>query len=294
MSARSRRGPRTWLVLAAILSLAAGSALWWLGGQLAAGSRAKVGSATDFLPVEQVYMDSASGSRLSGWYAPGRAGRGGVLLLHGSGGNRGSMLGRARFLHRRGHAVLLIDFQAHGESPGRHMTSGHLEALDAQASLGWLRRRLPGEPLAIIGFSLGGAAALLGDAARQADALVLEAVYTDIDDAIGNRLALRLGPAGRWLTPLLLSLYQPRMGFDPGLLKPVEHIAAVHTPILVIGGSEDRRSTAADTRRLFAAAGGPKELWLVDGAHHQDFHAFDPPAYEQRVGDFLNQILLPQ
>ncbi len=284
--------PAAWLGWAIVLLLAAVWTTWWAGGRLLAGSPGPVGPPPGFLPAESIRMDSASGSRLSGWYSPGRAGRGGVLLLHGSGGQRTSMLGRARFLQRRGHSVLLIDFQAHGESPGQDMTSGYLESRDAEAAMGCLRQRLPGEALGIVGFSLGGAAALLGGAAGQADALVLEAVYTDIETAVGNRLALRLGSMGRRLTPLLLTLYEARSGIDAERLAPVRRLEDLATPLLIIGGSRDQRSTEQDTRRLYAAAGGPKALWLLEGAAHQDFHVFDTPGYERRVGEFLHRYLV--
>lgn len=49
------------------------------------------------------------------------------------------MLDRARFLSAAGFAVLLFDFQAHGESPGEHITFGYLESRDAQAAVEFLR-----------------------------------------------------------------------------------------------------------------------------------------------------------
>jgi pimeloyl-ACP methyl ester carboxylesterase len=262
--------------------------VWWTGALLSAPHPMAVGPPPPWLPAEPVRIPSASGSRLSGWFAPGTAARGGVLLLHGSGADRRSMLGRARFLRRAGYGLLLIDFQGHGESPGCCMTSGHLEARDAEAALRWLRARLPGEPLGVIGFSLGGAAALLGEAAREADALVLEAVYADFATAVANRIELRLGPPGRLLTPLLLWQVRPRMGFDPQTLAPVERIAAVATPLLIVGGSEDGHATIAESRSLYAAATEPKELWIMEGAAHQDYHAHAPKPYERRILGFFH------
>lgn len=48
------------------------------------------------------------------------------------------------------------------------------------------------------------ASALLGDAAKKCQALVLESVYpTRLDEAITDRLKLYLGDIGAYLTPLL-------------------------------------------------------------------------------------------
>ena len=58
--------------------------------------------------------------------------------MHGVRANRLVMLARARFLHKAGYAVLLFDFQAHGESSGKRITFGHLEGLDASAAVTFL------------------------------------------------------------------------------------------------------------------------------------------------------------
>lgn len=59
--------------------------------------------------------------------------------------------------------MLLFDFQAHGESPGDHITFGFLESRDARAALDFVHRELPGQLVAALGISLGGAAAVLAD-----------------------------------------------------------------------------------------------------------------------------------
>jgi uncharacterized protein len=248
---------------------------------------ASLPAAIEGLPSESVAFRSDSGVELHGWFVPGGASRGSVVLLHAVRSNRAQMVPRARFLHAAGYSVLAFDFQAHGESGGDAITFGSRESLDARAAVAWLHARLPGEPIGAIGTSLGGAAAVLAEPPLEIQALVLEAVYSDLEDATANRIALRLGPAGRWLTPLLLWQLRPRLGIDPAELSPVRHIAAVRCPVLVIAGSEDRHTTLAQSHALFAAAHEPKELWEVPGAAHVDFASFAPAEYERRVLAFL-------
>src|SRR5262249_54890499 len=161
--------------------------------------------------------------------------------------------------NRRGYSVLLFDLQSHGESEGQGIRFGKVEALDAAAAVGFMRQRIPYERIGAIGFSLGGAACLLGPEPLPVDALVLEAVYPRIEDAVTNRLRLRFGALGPWLAPLLIAQIKPRWGIDPRELQPVETVKAVRVPLLIIAGADDRRTTVADTERLFAAAPEPKE-----------------------------------
>jgi fermentation-respiration switch protein FrsA (DUF1100 family) len=62
-------------------------------------------------------------------------------------------------------------------------------------------------------------------------------------------------------------------------------------PVLVVAGSRDEHTTAAESDDLFQAAIEPKGLWVVDGARHQDLFAYDPAGYEAQVVGFLRKYL---
>ncbi len=216
--------------------------------------------------------------------------------MHGVRGNRLGMVRRAEMLHAHGFAVLLFDFQAHGESPGQRITYGRLEALDAAAAIDFVRRKLPGERVGALGVSLGGAAALLGPEPLDVDALVLESVYPDIDAALANRLRSGLGPLmGPLFTPLLAATFKlllpPILGVQPGELRPIDRIGRVRAPLLVASGSVDDRTPLVEAQALFDHAPQPKYFWAVQGAAHVDLERFNPDAYWSVVLPFLNDML---
>ncbi len=267
---------------------------WIAGTEAAAPAPRRIGAPPADLPVEAVTIPSKSGSRLAGWFIPGEPHGGAVLLLHGVRANRLEMLGRARFFHKLGFAVLLFDFQAHGESPGESITFGYLESRDARAAFDFLRRKAPGERIGVDGLSLGGAAVVLADPPLEADAMVLEAVYGSFDAAVGNRMVVWLGPLGRYLTPLLTWQVQLRLGFDPAVLAPAARIGRIHAPVLLIAGDADRLASLAEARELYANANEPKQLWIIPGARHQDFHRYAREEFERRVGEFFERQLRMQ
>jgi fermentation-respiration switch protein FrsA (DUF1100 family) len=201
------------------------------------------------------------------------------------------MVGRARFLHAAGYAVLLFDAQAHGESPGERITFGHLESRDATAAVDFFRARVPGEKVAYLGVSQGGAAALLAAPPLAVDALIVEAVYPTLRDAVRNRIAIRLGPLAPIMSPLLLGQVQFRLGVSADAIAPIAGIRHIRAPLLLVAGEQDRHTPIEESRQLFAAAPEPKSFWVVAGAAHQDFHAFARVEYERRVLDFLAHAL---
>ena len=145
--------------------------------------------------------------------------------------------------------------------------------------------------MGVIGSSLGGASAILGEEPLGADAVILEAVYPDVEDAVRNRVRIYLGPIGSPLAPLLLLQFRPWLGISARDLRPIDHIQDLGAPVLIIAGTKDRHTTMAETRQLFEAAKEPKELWLIEGAAHVDLYGFAGGEYEERVLGFLGETL---
>jgi len=278
---------RTLLTVLILVAGAAASALFVIGGSLAEPRLRAMDSPPADLPLTALHIPRPDGGSVAAWFAEGACDRGGVVLIHGIRSDRRQMLGRARFLFAAGYSVVMIDLQGHGETPGRQITFGHRESLDVEASVDYLRERLGGRPVGVIGTSLGGAAALLGERPVDAEAVVLEAVYSTIERAVGNRLTIRLGAIGHWLAPLLVWQVEPRLGIDPADLAPLATIHRLDAPVMIIAGTEDRRTLPDEAKALYLRANSPKQLWLVDGARHQDFHRHSPADYERRVLAFF-------
>lgn len=212
-----------------------------------------------------------------------------VLLMHGIRGDRHAMAARAHFLHEAAITSLTIDLQAHGETPGEMITFGYRESRDARNGVEYLRGQGCGTVVAV-GQSLGGAAALLGDGPVAVDGIVLESVYPTIEDAVANRLAMRFGFLGRMAAPALYLQIPLRSGIARDELRPVNAMRKLHVPVLVAGGTRDLQTPPEETRRMFDAAPGNKQLWLVDGAAHEDLYAYDAVQYKARLLAFLDQF----
>lgn len=255
--------------------------------------RALIGPPPGDLAVEPVSWRSSRGDLIQGWYVPGRPGRGGVALFHGVRTNRLATLERMRFLNRAGYGVLAIDFQAHGESEGDIITFGKRENEDTVRAIALLRERSDG-PVAAIGASLGGAALLVSAAPPAVDAVVLEAVYPTIDEAVGNRFRTWYGDAGGWIAPPFVWTAQWVLGMRRDELRPIDGLRRLTMPVLMMSGVEDTSTTIEETRTMFRALpAGLGELWEVPGAIHGDLHAMAPAEYERRVLAFLERLHAP-
>jgi alpha-beta hydrolase superfamily lysophospholipase len=282
---------RHWILRLGLAVLVLGLIASWVeGGMLCAPTNHPVSLPTD-LAVEPVTFLSASGATIRGWIAEGPTNLGVVILQHGVRADKSTLVARAKFLKQAGYAVLLFDFQAHGESLADKITFGYLEGRDSQAAVGFVKNRFPGKPIAIIGISLGAAAAALADPPLEVQALVLEMMYPTIELATKDRIEIRLGAAGRWLSPLLTTQIPLRAGCKPDELRPIVQVARITVPKLFIAGTADRDTKFSEAQDLFATAAEPKQFLPMTGAAHQDLHDFAPDQYEKTVLEFLNTYL---
>jgi fermentation-respiration switch protein FrsA (DUF1100 family) len=275
------------MALCLVAVLAGTLAVLFIGSSLSSPRPSVVGLLPGEIHGQSAEFKSYSGSKIRGWFLPGVTNHGAVILMHGVRGNRESMLGRARFLNAAGYTVLLFDFQAHGESEGQRITFGYLESEDAKAAVDFVRAKVPREKIAVLGTSLGGAAALLADPPLKVDAMILEMVYPTIRQAVADRLRMQCGPWGPLFTPLLTAQLKPRLGCSSDDLRPIEKVRALTIPKLFIAGTKDRHTTLAESMEMFQAAAGPKEWWAVEGAAHEDLHKFAKSEYEGHVLEFL-------
>ena len=284
---------RRWKLLAklVLVLLALGLiASWIAGGVLCAPANHPVIAPTE-LAVEPITFSSVNGATIHGWLVAPPTNHGVVILQHGVRGDRNQMVSRARFLSRAGYAALLYDFQAHGESAGTKITFGFLESRDAQAAVAFVKNRFPGQPVAVIGVSLGAAAAVLATPPLDVNALVLESMYPTIIEATKNRIEIRFGPAGRLLSPLLTSQIQMRTDCSPEDLRPIFRVAGITTPKLFLAGTADRDTKFSEAQAIFAQAAEPKTFVPFEDARHVDLHVFAPDRYEKLILDYLEKHL---
>jgi len=238
--------------------LAIGAVAWILGSKLIDPANHPVTLPAGF-EARTVSIPGA-GHAVAGWWVDEGQGSPVILLVHGIRADRFSMVTRAQLLTRHGFSVLLIDLQAHGETPGTAITLGYRESADVVAARDWIRRTAPGRRTGVIGMSLGGASVLLAP------------------QPVGLLLQLQL---------------QPRLHVSESELEPIRSIGRLAAPVLVVAGSRDEHTTLPESRELFAAAAESKAMWVVEGATHQDFLRYDRAGYERNVLQFLTQYLNP-
>ena len=251
------------------------------------------------LGYEKIVFETSDGLVLKGWFVPAADGKKDrtLLMCHGWSDNKGELLKMTAYLHAAGFNLFYFDFRSHGESQGEFTTLGHYELQDLKAAMDCLRTRKPWclENLGVFGFSMGAAVAAMGAGDYpEIRAVVLESPFTEFHRVCAqwtkNHLHIPYFP----MVMGAIFVLRLRAGLAVGSKSPVKSIFRISPkPLLMIGGSADTLMPESGVRRLHAAAGEPKQLWIISGAAHGKCHEAAGLAYERRVIGFFEKHLLP-
>jgi alpha-beta hydrolase superfamily lysophospholipase len=254
--------------------------------------------------------------RLRGWkVTPLNPNGSWVLLFHGVADNRVGAIGQSQFLLRAGYGVVMMDARAHGASGGSITTYGWLERNDTRAiidallssdrdkcvSVQFNRPRPPGSPtdalppfhLFALGESLGAGIALQSAAADpRIEAVVAEAPFASLREATYDYAGLQKSPLlgktlfapGAWT---MLYRGQSIADFPAAEVAPEKSVAARAFPVLLICDTADVVLPCRHAERIYAAARGPKQLWVVPRAFHTSALGFQPEEFRRRVLSFF-------
>lgn len=247
------------------------------------------------LPHEEVWFTATDGVRLHGWWIPSaRPAAPTLLFLHGYAGSKDPDLCYAALLQPRFN-VLMFDFRGHGRSGGNRTSLGYLECRDVAGALRWLRRERRVGRVGVLGFSMGGAVAVLA-AARYPEiaAVAVDGAFGDLRHALASEGRRRgFPPLVREALAWLLALAAARhLGFPNRAGQPLRWVHRIAPrPLLVIHGSADDVCPLPGAHRLVERAREPKELWIIPGAAHCDSLSHGAEVYRDRLVAFFERAL---
>jgi len=244
---------------------------------------------------QDLTVTAPDGAVLQGWTIKPLSPNGAwVLLFHGVSDNRTGVIGYADFLLRHGFSAVMMDSRAHGESGGDMATYGWKERYDTVAVVDALYSTQSVGRLYALGISMGAAIALQSAAVEpRIRGVVAEDPFADLREVSYDYAGLHLSPIlGKTLfrPAAIFAMEQVAKagGFDPDEVSPEKAVAVRPFPILLICGTRDVTIPCRHAERIYQAATGPMDLWIVSGANHASALGQAPAEYEERVIRFLN------
>jgi len=260
------------------------------------------------------FTSRGSESKLSGWIIPPEIDSNSqdtqikktpwIVMLQGNNASRSDrktgMLDIARALVKHKFGVLMFDMRARGDSPSAKASAGYYERLDLQGASDYLvSQGSDRNRIGVLGFSLGGAVALMaGSNPNNFKAVVSDSAFADYSLMLKNSMKGFKRPLTLCF-PGMKFMAKTMYGIDISDISPARSIARSDTPVLIIHGEEDVLISADHARRLGRAVGasfeeidnGKETVWIVPGAGHMEAFRTQPETYVRNVTNFFNTHL---
>lgn len=253
---------------------------------------------------EDVTFNARDGITLHGYFIPGKNAQGKtVVFCHEVGAGWGSWHKYASFIPENGYNLFSFDFRGHGMtnsngySPNQWISQYEIHDLIGAISYLKTRHDVDTDKLAFFGISRGAGAAIcaaseLGDVRAVVCDSAFSSYETLLDyilrwtsvylpcnrlpDCMNNMLATH----SIWFAAIKAGHELPRMEKHLKKLKSL--------PVLFIHGQRDNYIPAAQAQRLYDMAKGPKDLWIVPKARHNEAVLVEPVEYREKILSFLD------
>ena len=226
------------------------------------------------LPLEDVWFQSADGTKLFGWYVEARADAGVLLWCHGNAGSVIHRLESLRELYRLGLSIFIFDYRGYGRSQGKPSEDGLYQ--DAIGAYDYLTRvrQIRSERIVVFGRSLGAAVAADLVSQKPAAGLILESPFPSIAAIAKHHYG---GMPVHWL-----------LGAEFNL---IDRLPQLSLPTLVIHGDRDDIIPIEFGRQVFEAAKPPKWWYAIAGADHNNTYQVGGSVYFRRFADFVRTAM---
>ena len=237
--------------------------------------------------LREISFGAPGEPRVAGWYAPGNN-RAAIVLVHGTGADRSSLLAETRILAQAGFGVLALDLPGQGASEGRsHWGVPERHAIIAAAD--WLKAQAEVDPQRIGGYGFSMGAYVMTQAAVLSDVFRAVTIAACPPDVVQENWV----NSGQWSllsqVPNYLAL---RLSGQPRDMLPKDIVGRIAPrELFIIDGALDPIIPPSMAQQLFAAAGAGKQLWLVAGAQHGDYAKAAPQEFSARLIDFYRHGL---
>jgi fermentation-respiration switch protein FrsA (DUF1100 family) len=242
---------------------------------------------------EELELITADGIQFGAWFFRQPGSPQVVVVSPGHKGRRQDLLGISVALWRKGFNVLVYSYRGMPGSDRALITMGVREVQELSAALAFVRQRVRGARVGLLGYSMGAVVSLMGAAGDPSiEALVLDSPFADLRQVVKENVRRRAFLPGAPLVAACSLWMRLRHGVRLADASPIGLLSGLEPrPLFFIHGAADTITSVQHSRRLYEAYRGPREIWIVQGAPHAGAYFADRGLYVERVAGFFARHL---
>lgn len=237
---------------------------------------------TDF---ETIILNS--NKKIECWHIKAPNPKGTVILFHGFGGQKASLLDKAEIFREQGFNTFLVDFMGSGGSEGNQTTIGFFEAEQVKTCFDYLTEK--GEKNTFLfGTSMGAVAIMkaINDFDIKPKGIIIECPFGSMYQTVCARFKTMNAP-----TFPMVGLFVFWGGLQNGFWafghNPIEYSKKITCPTLLMYGQQDEKVSKAEIDKIFANLAGQKELRIYKNAGHENYLTKYKEEWTKDIAQFI-------
>ena len=224
------------------------------------------------------------------WYIRNDSSKGTVVLFHGYGGNKSSMLDKSDVFQKLGYSTLLVDFMGSGGSEGNQTTIGFSEAEQVRTVYEYLKKN--GEDrIVLFGTSMGAVASLrsIYKYGINPNGIIIECPFGTLFNTTKARFK-SMGVPTFPMANLLVFWGGIQNGFQGFSHDAEKYAKAVQCPSLLLYGEKDEKVSENDIHEIFDNMKGAKALRIYPNTGHENYLVKNENEWTADVTKFLSEV----
>jgi len=221
------------------------------------------------VPYETIFIES--NSKIECWKIKADSSIGTVVVCHGYGGSKSSMLDKANEFLALNYSVLLVDFMGAGGSEGTQCTIGFLESEQVKSCCEYLVKE--GENnIVLFGTSMGAVSILkaLAENSLSVSSAIIECPFGSMYETTCARFRI-MGMPSFPMAGLLVFWGGVENGFWAFGHEPTTYAKNVKCPVLLMYGEKDAKVSRNEIDEIYANLCGSKQLVTFPNAGHENY-----------------------
>jgi uncharacterized protein len=244
-----------------------------------------------FLPAHRFEtVRIKSNVTLEAWVIKAANAKGTILLFHGYGAEKSSMLDKADEFLKLCYNVMLVDFMGSGGSEGESTTIGYKEAQEVKDCFAYQQQR--GEKnIHLFGTSMGAVAIMkaIRDYKITPSSVIIECPFATMYQTVCARFRIMNVPAFP-MAGMLMFWGGMQNGFWPFSHNPEEYAKAIAVPTLLLYGERDNRVSREEINQIYHNLQGSKTLATYPLAGHENYLSKYRQKWVADVKSFLQRF----
>lgn len=215
--------------------------------------------------------------------------KGTIILFHGYGAEKSSMIDKSNEFIKLGFSTMLVDFMGSGNSEGNQTTIGYKEAEEVKSSFDYLSQT--GEKnIYLFGTSMGAVAIMkcINDYKIKPKGIIIECPFGSMYETVCARFKKMHAPTFP-MAGILLFWGGIQNGFWGFNHNPNEYAKNISCPTLLLYGEKDKSVSRSEIDEIYQNLKGFKRLNIYKKTGHENYLIKNQLEWSKNVSDFLTK-----